>query len=44
MKQELIKIAQVTLKILSKKSWNYLSISEVKTVTYKFQTYTYSTQ
>ena len=30
MKQELIKIAQVTLKILSKKSWNYLSISEVK--------------
>ena len=30
MQQELIKIAQVTLKILSKKSWNYLSISEVK--------------
>ena len=30
MKQDLIKIAQVTLKILSKKSWNYLSISEVK--------------
>jgi len=30
MKQELIKIAQVTLKILSKKSWNCLSISEVK--------------
>ena len=30
MKQELIKIAQVTLKILSKKTWNYLSISEVK--------------
>ena len=30
MRQELIKIAQVTLKILSKKSWNSLSISEVK--------------
>jgi len=30
MKQDLIKIAQVTLKILSKKSWNFLSISEVK--------------
>ena len=30
MRQELIKVAQVTLKILSKKSWNSLSISEVK--------------
>jgi len=30
MRQELIKIAQVTLKILSKKSWNSLSISEVR--------------
>ena len=30
MRQELIKIVQVTLKILSKKSWNSLSISEVK--------------
>ena len=30
MKQELIKIAQVTLKILSKKSWKYLSVREVR--------------
>ena len=30
MKKELIKIAQVTLKILSKKSWNSLLMNEVK--------------
>ena len=30
MKQELIKIARITLKLLSKKSWNSLLIKEVK--------------